>query len=65
MNETVIENIQSSATDYSQYLADIQTILLHNSQTLDSIYISLLFIIGVVSAVFVCVLLYKFIKSFY
>lgn len=44
---------------------NLELLVTQQTEILHAIYISLLFIIGVVGAVFVCYLLYKFIKSFY
>lgn len=46
-------------------LQDIEKLVVQNVETQQAIYIALLFAIGCISAVGVCVLLYKFLKVFY
>lgn len=46
-------------------LTNIENLLTKQTELLQAIYILGLFIVGCSCAIFVCFLLYKFIKSFY
>lgn len=46
-------------------LQDIEKLVAQNVEAQQALYVALLFVIGCVSAVGVCVLLYKFLKVFY
>lgn len=47
------------------YLAEQSVLLTQQNEILKSIYVAILFVIGIVSAVFVLFLLYKFICLFF
>lgn len=46
-------------------ISTLETLVAYNNQLLEGIYITLLFIVGVVPAVGVCYLLYKFLRKFF
>lgn len=45
--------------------SNLELLVTQQTEILKAIYVLQLYVLGVVGAIFVCLLLYKFIKSFY
>lgn len=65
LTDIVSEVVPSLDAEILYKLQDIETLVAQNVELQLAVYTLLLFITGCVSAVGVCILLYKFIKSFY
>lgn len=60
-----LDSIRFTGEDNYILLNNLIDAMVENTKVLQAQYTALLFVIGTVGAVFVCILLYKFIKSFY
>lgn len=65
LTDVVSEVVPSLDAEILYKLQDIETLVAQNVELQLAVYTLLLVITGCVSAVGVCVLLYKFLKSFY